>query len=178
MTELADAADLVAYRAGDPDMALAAAEALVRSYCGWHIAPSRTETVTVDGSGAQVQPLPTLHLTALTSVTEDDDQIVDLAQVRWSDAGYLWRRDCHWTRRLRGVEAAIEHGYAEVPADVQSVVLSVAARSVASPDGVVRQQAGTFSVTYSQAAFNVAGGVALLAHERAILDRYRIPPVP
>lgn len=167
---------------GEPrgDMLLDAASAAVRGYCGWHIAPSLTETLTLDGSGGQVQTLPTLHLTDVTEVLQNGTA-VDLATVQWSAAGYLWR-PCAWSTPgcigaplLRGVTVAIVHGYTPVPAELVAVVCSVAARAAVSPTGVVREQTGPFSVTYSQTAPNTAGGVALLPAETAILDRYRIP---
>ena len=40
-----------------------AAQAAVRAYCGWHIAPSLSETLVLDGTGARAFILPTLHLT-------------------------------------------------------------------------------------------------------------------
>lgn len=175
--ELADTDQLTTYRAGDPALLLAAAEATVRSYCRWHIAPARVDDeVTVDGSGSPVLALPTLHLSGVTSITEDTVP-VDAAGVQWSTAGYLYR-PTPWTTKLRGVTATITHGYPEVPVEVQAVVLAVAARAVVSPDGVVRQSVGSVSVTFSQSGFNVAGGVALLDHETAVLDRYRLPVRP
>ena len=45
MAELVQSSELDAYLSGDSDTALAAAEAAVRSYCGWHVAPSKAETV-------------------------------------------------------------------------------------------------------------------------------------
>ena len=39
------------------------AEALVRGYCGWHIAPSRSETITVRTFGGTSVMLPSLLVT-------------------------------------------------------------------------------------------------------------------
>ena len=175
-TELADAGQLTSYRDGDPTLLLAAAEAAVRAYCGWHIAPVRTDTVTVDGSGAQVLPLPTMALRNVESVDENG-QPVTLADMQWSASGFL-HRPVGWTSNLRGVEVTFSHGYDDVPLEVQAVVLSVAARAAASPDGITRTQVGSVSVSFSQSATNVAGGVALLDHERDVLDRYRLSGTP
>jgi hypothetical protein len=41
---------------------LAAAEAAVRAYCGWHIAPAVIEDVVLDGSGTRSLFLRTLRL--------------------------------------------------------------------------------------------------------------------
>src|SRR4051812_17931640 len=69
--ELATLPDLDDYQAGDPTQLLTAAEAVVRAYCGWHIAPSRTDTITTVGIFTGSLFLPTLYLTAVVSVTED-----------------------------------------------------------------------------------------------------------
>ncbi len=172
--ELANTTQLTSYRSGDAATMLAAAEATVRAYCGWHIAPVRlAQQVTVNSSGAKVLALPTLRLNAVTAVTVDGIA-VPLTDVQWSQAGYLWRAT-PWTSELRGISATIDHGYEAVPVEVQAVVLAVAARAAASPDGVIRQQVGQVSVTFTQSGFNIAGGMALLEHERAVLDRYRLP---
>lgn len=148
----------------------------VRTYCGWHIAPSVTETVTADGSGGLVQALPTLNLTAVTAITEDGEP-VDMDDVHWSTAG-LVTRATPWTSRLGGVTANITHGYSTVPAEIVGVVLMAAVRAAVSPTGAVREQAGPFSITYSQTSPNQAGGVVLLPHEKLVLDRYSISNQP
>ena len=55
---------------------LAACDA-VRGYCEWHIAPSVTETLTLDGPGGSVLHLPSAHVTAVASVTNDGAVIAD-----------------------------------------------------------------------------------------------------
>ena len=50
----------------------------------------------------------------------------------------------------------------------------MAARSLGSPLGAVREQSLTSSITWSQAAFNVAGGTFILEHERQTIAPYRI----
>jgi hypothetical protein len=68
--------------------ALAAVCGEVQDYCGWHIVPVLDETVTVDGSGSDMQPLPTAHLVGVTAVTSDG-YAVATAHLKWSKAGYL-----------------------------------------------------------------------------------------
>lgn len=172
-TELADPGQLTQWRDSDPTLLLAAAEAAVRAYCGWHIAPQRTEDVVVNGNGSTVLPLPTMHLADVHTITEAGQPVV-LDAVQWSTAGYLFRT-APWTAALRGVTVNITHGYDEVPPEVQAVVLSVAARAAASPEGMVRQQVGSVSLSFAQSSANVSGGVAVFDHEQAVLDRYRLP---
>jgi hypothetical protein len=158
---------------------LEAASALVRTYAGWHIAPVLTaQTMTVDGSGGTVQLLPTMRLTAVTSVSETTTGAAVLLsaladEYEWSEAGYLLKRGWTWTTRLRGVTAVVNHGYALVP-DVAHVVMMMAARAAAGVPmaGVTQETTGPFSVTYG------ADGVSLAAHELRALARYRLPLAP
>lgn len=175
MADLATLADWDAYQERLPAALIAQVEAAVRSYCGWHIAPSVSETITVDGQGGHVLALPTLHLTAVATVSNGDDD-VSADNFDWSESGYLELRCGHWTCRPRGVTAAITHGYEQAPADVIGVIMQIAARASSSPAGITREQAGSVSFSYALTAPGVSGGVALLEHERTILDHYRLPP--
>jgi hypothetical protein len=158
------------------DLLLGQASAAVRAFCGWHIAPTLTgATVTADGTGGRTLSLPTLYLTNVSAVTEHGTAL-DLDSVTWSEHGVI-ERGCAWTCRRRGVVAVIDHGYETVPGEVAAVVCSIVSRVAPNPLGVVREQTGPFSVTYSQTAFNQAGGVVLLANEKDVLAAYRIPGV-
>lgn len=149
------------------DDRLAQAEQQVRDYCGWHIAPSRAETMTLDGSGSYAMLLPTLRLTGVTSVT-NAGEAVDLATVEWSEAGIL-RCSSVWTWKFRGVVVEMTHGYDDVPASVAGVVRDIAARAVSNGGGLKSKTIGPFSETYA---------VDLLSTEMAVLDRYKLPPRP
>lgn len=183
MEPLATPAELVVY---SPDlqipetrarMLLAQASALVRGYCGWHLAPQIREPVRVDGSGAQLQPLPTLHLVEIERVVENGNSIA-LSRIRWSVAGFLLHRHRPWTLVLRGITATIVHGHIHTPPDVQAVVLAMAARVAAAPvgGGVQSERTGPFQVTWNTTA--QAGGMMLLDHEQRVLDRHSLPDRP
>jgi hypothetical protein len=151
---------------------LAAAEAAVRAYCGWHIAPVIVEDMVLDGSGTSTLFLKTLRLKDVTSV-ELSGVVLDVADLEWSEAGYL--RQCgRWPDRLRSVKVTAEHGF-ESALDVAAIVQAIAARASASPTGVVREQAGAVSIGFSLTAPGVSGGVVLMDHERRMLDKYRLP---
>lgn len=152
------------------------AEALVRSYCGWHIAPSREETVTIHTWGGTYLPLPSLHVTEVAAVAEAG---VDLIL----DEGYAWLAPSSTMNRYSwgwdaDVVVTFTHGYAEVPAEVTAIVQAVAQRAVQNPGSLVRTQDGPFSDTFSQTGFNQSLPMALLDAEKDILSRYRIPPRP
>ncbi|MFT9821149.1 hypothetical protein [Lysinibacillus sp. NPDC056185] len=155
----------------DP-VAVAAACGAARSYCGWHIAPAIAETLTVDGSGGPVQLLPTLRLAEVISVTDRGAAVDD---PEWSAAGMLRRPYGCWTSRMRGVVAKVEHGFTQAPAELLVVIASMASRGVTATD-VRRQTAGPFTVEYGDGASS--GAVGMTGEERAVLDRYRLPPRP
>lgn len=146
------------------------AQSVIRGYCGWHIAPAVTETVTVDGSGGTIQSLPTLHLTALT-ITNDGRPVAD---PEWSEVGVVRG---NWTSKFRGVEATMTHGYEECPAEVRAVAarLVAAEKMAAAGGGSVR--VGQVQVTAAKAAtsrLDTTGD----SYCDAILDRYKLPPRP
>jgi len=151
---------------------LEAAEAAVRSYCGWHIAPAITEDMVLDGSGTSTLFLKTLRLKDVTAA-EVSGTVIDVTELEWSAAGYL-RTSGTWPDRLRSVKVTAEHGFDAAP-DVAAIVRAIAARASASPTGVVREQAGAVSIGFSLTAPGVSGGVVLMDHERRMLDKYRLP---
>ena len=151
--------------------ALNAAEAAVRRYCGWHIAPVITQELVLDSPGVRTVFLPSLKVLNITEfsvcgVTQNVDAL------EWSENGFV-RSPRVFPDRLRGISVTFEHGFESVH-EVAQIVQAIADRDLASPKGVVRERAGQVSVDYSQVAPGVAGGVALLAHEMAILDKYRL----
>ena len=151
---------------------LEAAEAAVRSYCGWHIAPAIIEDLVLDGSGTSTLFLKTLRLKDVTAA-EVSGTALDVAGLEWSEAGYL-RKPGGWPDRLRSVKVTAVHGFDAAP-DVAAIVRAIAARASASPMGVVREQAGAVSIGFSLTAPGVSGGVVLMDHERRMLDKYRLP---
>lgn len=162
--------------ADDPRAALAlgAISQAIRRRCGWHIAPSVTETLVLDGPGGGYLGLPSMHVTELTAV-KNDGLDVDVTTVEWSALGSL-RVAGTWSSRYRGVEVTLEHGYElDEVEDLVAVVLQVTARGLSSPLGQTREQAGSLSIQWSTTAPGVAGGVAILEHEESIVDAYRMP---
>lgn len=167
--------------AAGEQMLLTGACDAVREYCGWHIAPVLTETVTVDGSGIAVQTLPTLNLLSVNSVLELGVAL-DATRVDFSANGIMEKRTgSPWTSRRRGIVAGITHGYPQTPGWVLTLICASAGRALPTGDRVVSQESsGGESVTYAvprPAAANEApaGAVVLLAVEMRMLDRIRIP---
>jgi len=180
---LATADDLAAYSNGavsaaDPraENSLAGVSAAIRNYCGWHVTPSLSELLTLDGPGGRLLSLPTKYLTAVSSIVEDETVLADKSDFRWSADGSVKRLAALWSDDFRIIDATITHGYPTARA-VKAVALAVVTRELSSPTGATREQAGAVSVSWALSAPGVSGGIALLAHEREILDFYRIESV-
>lgn len=160
---------------------LDAASSAIRRYCGWHISPVVTEDVTVDGSGGDIQSLPTLRLLDIISLSEIwNDQltyIYSLSEIEWSRNGYLRKPSGVWTRRLSGILANIKHGFeAGDTGDLAQMTVTMAARAISSPFGVTTQTVGQVSVRYGSGSSSSgsAGGVTLYPDQAAQLDAYKL----
>lgn len=135
------------------------AEAEVRGFCGWHIAPSRTETVTVEGDGGAVLLLPSLHVTAVSEILDEDgDAVTDF---KWRRSGVL-RGGVRWAAG-REYKVTFTHGHPAVPRDVEAAVQAIA--SMDPVRGILRS-AGPFHYEPRQDALS------------STLHRYRLPPRP
>lgn len=143
--------------------AWAAANAAVRAYCGWHVAPVITETVTLDGSGTNLMFLPTLRLVDLVSILNDGEAVSDPG---WSAAGIVRGA---WTDKFRGVVAEMEHGFEECPAEILAVLTELATSEL--PGSATSLASGPYRV-----GFGSDGPNAARAHS-AVLDAYRIARV-
>lgn len=150
----------------------AAATSAIRRYCGWHIAPEVTETLTLDGPGGTLLRLPSLYVTDVVSVTNDGTAVTD---PEWSANGLI--RGC-WTSKFRGVVVTFTHGYEVCPADVSTVAEHMARQAayLAESGPVQVNVAGPFTAQLSAAA--LAGAVGLSGQHRGVLDRYRLAPSP
>jgi len=146
-----------------PNETPTAAQALVTAYCGWHIAPSKTETLTLDGPGTRTLLLPSLHVTEITSVVNEGTEL-DTDAYDWSDAGIVELRHGWFSRRLRGLTVTLTHGYDTMPADVAAVIAQI--------DGT---GFGPQAVQVGQVRVETASGIVTAS---SILDRYKLPPRP
>ena len=146
------------------------ASELVKAWCGWHIAPSKTETVFLRGASGGRLFLPSLHVTAVTSVLVDDVAVTDY---QWSPEGELWRPTGWWSDRLRGVAVTLEHGYDAMPVPVQAVIDGMAERASSAP--ATMQQIGPFRFATGADGSPVGGNPSLW--DQSVLRAYRIPVV-
>lgn len=139
--------------------------AAIRNYCGWHVAPVLVETLVLDGNGGSVLNLPTLRV---VSIDEVRVQGAAIPEPEWSHDGTMRGS---WPDRYRAVEVDLHHGF-ESAADLNVVAMDALARAINSELGGGAEQIGPFSFGASE------GGVSFFAHERAVLDRYRLPSLP
>lgn len=156
-----------------PAEATARAEAEVRAYCGWHIAPEKTETLTLDGPGGTLLVLPSLRVSAVTSLADNGTQL-DPAGFAWSAAGVVRRTGNTWAEALRGITVTLTHGYPDMPLDVTAVIERLAARAQDGPS--LYSQVGAVSYASGEDGLPASGSLTLL--DRMVLDRYRLPPRP
>lgn len=180
------------------------AEALVRAYCGWHIAPVKTQTWVLGSWRGDSIILPTLRLVSVDAATNGLEPI-DAAHYAWSaDGVFRLARvgvydpaqypDASWEYTDYGIRGPLttiglhggisdlritaRHGFDQVPAEVTAVVQAAAQRAFDNPHSIVREQVGPFGTTYAQPGFNQAQPLVLLDAEKSILGRYRLPPRP
>lgn len=179
LTDLATAAQLAVRSNGklsqtDPRIpdALQGVSRAIRNYCGWHVTPVDTQTLTLDGPGGRELDLPTLHVTDVASVVQHGETL-DASTYEWSALGNIRRLSGWWTDHYRSIQVTMTHGY-EDAMDVADVALAIVLRELSSPTGATREQVGQVSVSWAITAPGVSGGLAVLGPEYAILDAYRI----
>lgn len=165
------AAQLAEYAPFDPetpnaDKAIDAAVGYLRDKAGWHVFPSVTETLTVDGEGGQVLTLPTLKVTAVLEVRENG-VVLDPSAYEWSATGDLKRRGWMWTDRWNGITVQLTHGYDDVPPELLRAIGSAVATAAVSPLGIPEVM-GPFQFTGS-------GGASWIGDAADTMNRYVLP---
>lgn len=106
---------------------LAAASAIVREAAGSPISETMS-TINVGGNRSRWLTLPGAPVTAVASVSIDDEAVSDWRLID----GRLWRA-CGWDScEPVIVTVVMTHGYAEVPADIVEMVASLAAAGINS----------------------------------------------
>jgi hypothetical protein len=160
--------DLYDYQTKDPQQALDAAVAAVRSYCGWVIAPITTETVDVWSPDGRSLFLSTQGLTAIGSVVQDG--------VTLSSTGYLFDKygvvRCvpgNTFRLTSRLTVTFTHGTDLFPENVQNVILGLAQRAINDTRGIIP------SVTGGKSFAVESYGPQLTAADKEKLEPYAIP---
>ena len=171
---MADLPPLAAPPAGVTQGNWAAACEAVRNFCRWHIAPSFTETVTMDGPGAPILFLRTRHLTAVESVTEDGAAVA-ADHYMWNRAGMVRRTYGCWSGKFASIQVTITHGLDTCPPEVLQVAYDMA--KMGALTGATNMQAGPFGITFpTNSAASQAGAVGMSLSQQAVLVRYKLEP--
>lgn len=143
------------------DSTVKAAAGQVRRICGWHIAPSLTQALTLDHDGSGVLYLPSLYVTDVASVRDLTGSTPrEISNWRWSGAGMI---EGSFPRGFRAVEVTLTHGYEECPDDLLPVLASRTQRRA------MQESLGSRSVSYS-----AEGDRAF----ESTLESYRLGPRP
>lgn len=144
---------------------LKAATKTIRNACGWHIAKVETLTFERVGPFAEHVWLPAMAIASVTAATIDGTALV--ADSIEFDKMTGWTNLCG---RRRSV--TFTAGFADVPEDLVTLTLELAAGALGSPTGITREQAGGVSVTYARSS----GALQPADHDR--LAAYKIGWLP
>lgn len=138
--------------------------AAVRSWCGWHIAPSMDETLKVEGEGSRVILLPSLHLTDVTEVRDESGTVV--TNYKWRENGIVrgsWRNE-----ELYAFD--VTHGFVEMPPELQAIIDQIDAAGVGARSATA-ETSGPFS-----RSFGTTDLESQPLSVRAVIARYKIGP--
>lgn len=144
---------------------LKAATRTIRNACGWHIAKAEQLRYRKVRPFSEAVWLPAMQIKSIDSGT------IDGATVAATTAGF--DPEIGWTALYgRNIDITFTAGYDEVPEDLVTLTLELAAGALGSPLGISREQAGTVSVTYTR----TSGELTAADHDR--LAAYKIGRLP
>lgn len=154
--------DLVGFRGAPfPDAVTQAAAESVRSECGWHIAPSVTQTVAVRTGGVGTVLLPSLRVESVALVTDKDG--VELTGWDAWENGVLERSSAF----PKVILVTLTHGFAVCPTDLLGII---AERASAQAEGRIKSE--------SLAGRSVSLDSGYDPVTAPILARYKLPSRP
>lgn len=144
-TDMADRSNQAITATSHPflEREIAAATRAIRNECGWHIAKTEALTYKRRGPFAADVWLPAREIKSVELALVDGVQVDDVE----------FDPDTGWTSLCgRVIEVNYTAGFADVPADLVTLTLELAAGGVGSPLGITREQAGGVSVTLGRAS--------------------------
>lgn len=163
------------------DFYLEAAQAAVRRYCGWHVAPAARISGTLGSMGQRVFSLPAQNVTDLSVLILDPlgSEYVEAPDGSWALGGSTIEFAAYVPPSVAAVRYEALAGWdpGDVP-DVVSVILQAARRAAQAPAGSVKSQ----TVNGASVSYGFSGDgapmVTLLASEKALLAPYRVGRCP
>jgi len=164
--------DFDAWGAPDQSVFIAMAEAEVRKYCGWHIAPSLTVTAQRCWFGSRdLVMLPSAYVTAVDTVAID-------GKIQTADTDYYWDAPNPWIRRKpmswpknKFALIGFTHGYDVTPIDVKAVIFELVSTAMELP----ASNATEIRTAQYNLKLRREIGMELTGAHRNRLGRYRIP---
>lgn len=171
-----DDADLAKWQAADQDTFLAMVCAEVRSFCGWHIAPSLEIVNRTCWFGDRgLVTLQSTHVTEVASVAVCGNTLTAGTDFTWQEPkGWLRLHPSAWAfpppRQAPSAVVTYTHGYAETPQDVKAVIFEVLATALELP------ASNATEVVTTQYRFNLKPniGISLSDDQKDRLGRYRL----
>lgn len=123
----------------------------IREFCRWHVAPARPVTYRSVGATPDDVWLPASEVVSIDAVMIDG--------VEWAServAAVEFDPLTGWTNLYgRRVQVTYTAGYEQVPADLVSLTLELAAVALGTALGQTREQAGSVSLTFDRSGANV-----------------------
>ncbi|WP_157560530.1 hypothetical protein [Microbacterium gubbeenense] len=143
---------------------LASASDDIRTFCRWHIYPEKQVTYRRVGASADDVWLSAMEITSIDEVTVDGET--------WDDdrmAAVEFDPDTGWTNICgRKVHVKYTAGFDEVPPNLVTATLELAAQGLGTSLGQTREQAGSVSITYGRSGGGIdessPGGQRLIAY--------------
>ncbi len=150
-----------------------AASGVIRDYCGWHVAPSILEVITLDGPGGRTLLVPSMRIQAVRRVVSAGRDVT--SEVKWGPRSGVMRLASGWSCDPGDITVELVHGFEldEVPS-LAAIVVAIGQRASAGNAAVIHQAAGGMSMRFATTREGMAAGVPLFADEKASLNKYRL----
>lgn len=159
-----DAANLVLNLAGQA----------IRAELGQQLDHVTGDTYVCGPGEGRVLLLPELPVTAVTSVAEYGQQLVEGDDYEWSHAGTLTRLGGAWPAAARSVVVTYDHGHPEPPPVLRAVCVQVAARVFVNPQATTSLSIGDYARSWSSTTgAGRTGHLELTDYERRLLRGLR-----
>lgn len=172
--------------AGDVRIApeIKAASAAIRNYCGWHLAPSASCSMSEyllygDGRVKRVGrdlmiQLPAAFVSAVSEIMIDETEYTDFA-LEHNGILHVFDVNFHGLSRKTKVTITYTAGIADADLDaVKELMAHRVTHALAVPAGVTSEAAGGVSITYNANWANSTRATALPDDNKEVLAPYRV----
>lgn len=160
--------------------------AAIRTYCGWHIAPSlkselvlNVEDLTIYRKYNDVSvSLPYTFISSIDKVyinayKEDDEWTGDECEFSYKHNGQITLYDAFIESRKSNIVIIANVGLVDDDA-LKSVIANKVSQVLNGTFGVQSESAGSVSITYSSSYINGAKSTSFMTDDRELLNNYKI----